>query len=70
MKFKQNLLKSINSIAVGFGLFGFTAFTDIAKAEAPPKCTTAIGAKVDGKYYAPLNQFKLVLQKHLVETIV
>ena len=30
--------------------FLFTAFTDFAKAEAPPKCTAAIGAKVDGKY--------------------
>ena len=50
MKFKQNLLKNINSITFAFGLFGFTAFTDFAKAEAPPKCITAIGAKVDGKY--------------------
>ena len=50
MKSKQNLLKNINSIAVGFGLISFTAFTDFAKAEAPPKCTAAIGAKVDGKY--------------------
>ena len=50
MKFKQNLLKNINSIAVGFGLIGFAAFTDVAKASAPPKCTDAIGAKVDGKY--------------------
>ena len=50
MKLKQNLLKNINSIAVGFGLICFTALTDVAKAEAPPKCTTAIGAKVDGKY--------------------
>ena len=50
MKLKQNLLKNINSIAVGLGLIGFTALTDVAKAEAPPKCTAAIGAKVDGKY--------------------
>ena len=50
MKFKQNLLKNINSIAIGFGLYGFTAFPDIAKANTPQKCTTAIGAKVDGKY--------------------
>ena len=50
MKLKQNLLKNINSIAIGFGLIGFTALTDVAKAEAPPKCTAAIGAKVDGKY--------------------
>ena len=50
MKFKQTLLKNINSIAIGFGLFGFTAFTDVAKANTPQKCTTAIGAKVDGKY--------------------
>ena len=50
MKLKQNLLKNINSIAVGFGLIGITAFTNVAKAEAPPKCITAIGAKVDGKY--------------------
>ena len=50
MKLKQNLLKNINSIAVGFGLIGFTALTDVAKAEAPPKCTAAISAKVDGKY--------------------
>ena len=50
MKLKQNLLKNINSIAVGFGLIGITAFTNVAKAEAPPKCTAAIGAKVDGKY--------------------
>ena len=50
MKLKQNLLKNINSIAVGFGLISFTALTDVAKAEAPPKCTSAIGAKVDGKY--------------------
>ena len=50
MKLKQNLLKNINSIAVGFGLIGFAAFTDVAKASAPPKCTDAISAKVDGKY--------------------
>ena len=50
MKLKQNLLKNINSIAVGFGLIGFAAFTDVAKASAPPKCTVAISAKVDGKY--------------------
>ena len=50
MKFKQNLLKNINSIAVGFGLIGFAAFTDVAKASAPPKCIDAISAKVDGKY--------------------
>ena len=50
MKLKQNLLKNINSIAVGFGLIGFTALTDVAKAEAPPKCTAAISSKVDGKY--------------------
>ena len=50
MKFKQNLLKNINSIAIGFGLFGFTAFPDVAKANSTQKCTTAIGAKVDGKY--------------------
>ena len=50
MKFKQNLLKNINSIAIGFGLFSFTAFPDVAKASTPQKCTTAIGAKVDGKY--------------------
>ena len=50
MKFKQNLLKNINSIAIGFGLFGFIAFPNVAKANAPEKCTTAIGAKVDGKY--------------------
>ena len=50
MKFKQNLLKNINSIAIGFGLFGFTAFQDVAKANSTQKCTTAIGEKVDGKY--------------------
>ena len=50
MKFKQNLLKNINSIAIGLGIFGFTAFQDVAKANSPQKCTTAIGAKVDGKY--------------------
>ena len=50
MKFKQNLLKNINSIAIGFALFGFTAFPDAAKANSTQKCTTAIGAKVDGKY--------------------
>ena len=50
MKLKQNLLKNINSIAVGFGLIGFAAFTDVAKASAPPKCTDAISTKVDGKY--------------------
>ena len=50
MKFKQNLLKNINSIAIGFGLFSFTAFPDVAKANTPQKCTTAIGAKVDGVY--------------------
>ena len=50
MKLKQILLKNINSIAVVFGLIGFAAFTDAAKAEAPPKCTAAISAKVDGKY--------------------
>ena len=31
-------------------MIGFTALTDVAKAEAPPKCTAAIGVKVDGKY--------------------
>ena len=56
MKLKQNLLKSINSIAVGFGLIGFAAFTDVAKASAPPKCTDAIGAKVDGKYTKTATQ--------------
>ena len=56
MKLKQNLLKNINSIAVGFGLIGFTALTDVAKAEAPPKCTAAIGAKVDGKYTKTATQ--------------
>ena len=50
MKLKQILLKNINSIAVGFGLIGFAAFADAVKAEAPPKCTAAISAKVDGKY--------------------
>ena len=50
MNSKQNLLKNISSIAVGFGLIGFTAFTGVAKAEEPPKCIDAIGAKVDGKY--------------------
>ena len=50
MKLKQNLLKNINSIAIGFGLFGFTVVPDIAKASTPEKCTTTIGAKVDGKY--------------------
>ena len=50
MKFKQNLLKNINSIAIGFGLFSFTAFPDVAKANTPQRCTTAIGAKVDGVY--------------------
>ena len=56
MKSKKNLLKNINSITVGFGLISFIAFTDIAKAEAPPKCMTrdgvtgAIGEKVNGKY--------------------
>ena len=56
MKLKQNLLKNINSIAVGFGLIGFTALTDVTKAEAPPKCTAAIGAKVDGKYTKTATQ--------------
>ena len=56
MKLKQNLLKNINSIAIGFGLIGFTALTDVAKAEAPPKCTAAIGAKVDGKYTKTATQ--------------
>ena len=56
MKLKQNLLKNINSIAVGFGLIGFTALTDVAKAEAPPKCTAAISAKVDGKYTKTATQ--------------
>ena len=50
MKFRQNLLKNINSIAIGFGLFCFIPFPDVAKANTPQKCTTAIGAKVDGKY--------------------
>ena len=50
MKFKQNLLKNINSIVIGFGLFSFSAFPDVANANTPQKCTTAIGAKVDGKY--------------------
>ena len=56
MKLKQNLLKNINSIAIGFGLIGFTALTDVAKAEAPPKCTAVIGAKVDGKYTKTATQ--------------
>ncbi len=62
MKLKQNLLKNINSIAVGFGLIGITAFTNVAKAEAPPKCMTrdgvagAIGDKVDGKYSKTAEQ--------------
>ena len=50
MKSKQNFLKSIKSIAVGFGLISFAACIDVAKAEAPPKCTAAISSKVDGKY--------------------
>ena len=50
MKLNQYIFKNINSIAVGFGLIGFAAFTDLAKASAPPKCTDAISAKVDGKY--------------------
>ena len=50
MKFKLNLLKNINLIAIGFGLFGVTAFPNVAKASSTQKCTTAIGAKVDGKY--------------------
>ena len=49
MNLKQNLLKNISSIAIGFGLIGFTAFTGVAKAEEPEKCIDAIGAKVDGK---------------------
>ena len=44
MKFKQNLLKNINSIAIGFGLFGFAAFTHVAKAEeTPPLCKDVLG---------------------------
>ena len=44
MKFKQNLLKNINSIAVGFGLISFAAFTDVAKAEeTPPLCKDVLG---------------------------
>ena len=50
MNLKQNLLKNISSIAIGFGLIGFTAFTGVAKAEEPEKCIDAIGEKVDGKY--------------------
>ena len=53
MKFKRNLLKNINSIAIGFGLIGFNAFIDVANAESVPKCIEplrGIGAKVDGKY--------------------
>ena len=50
MKSKQNFLKSIKSIAVGFGLISFATCIDLAKAEAPPKCTAAISSKVDGKY--------------------
>ena len=56
MKLKQNLLKNINSIAIGFGLFGFTGLPDVAKASSPQKCTTAIGAKVDGKYTKRADQ--------------
>ena len=56
MKLKQKLLININSIAIGFGIIGFTAFTDVAKANSTQKCTTAIGAKVDGKYQKTATQ--------------
>ena len=49
---KQNLIKNINSILIGFGLLGFASFANTAKANesTPPKCIDAIGPKVDGKY--------------------
>ena len=52
MKPKQNLMKNINSILIGFGLLGFASFANTAKANEfiPPKCIDAIGPKVDGKY--------------------
>ena len=50
MKLRQNLLKNINSIAIGLGFIGFAVITDVVKASAPPKCIAAIGSKVDGKY--------------------
>ena len=59
MKLKQNLLKNINSIAVGFGLIGFTALTDVANAEPPKRCVIAIGTKVDGKHQKRLHQSAL-----------
>ena len=44
MKSKKNLLKNLNSIAVGFGLISFTAFTDVTKAEeTPPLCKDVLG---------------------------
>ena len=52
MKPKQNLMKNINSILIGFGLLGFASFANTAKADefTPDKCIDAIGEKVDGKY--------------------
>ena len=46
MKSKKNFLKTINSILIGFGLIGFTAFPDVAKAEGeetPPLCKDVLG---------------------------
>ena len=52
--FKSNcittLTKSFKYLLLGSTLLGFSTFSRPAKAEAPPKCTAAIGAKVDGKY--------------------
>ena len=45
-----NLTKSLKYLLLGSTLFGLSTFSRPAKAEAPPKCTAAIGAKVDGKY--------------------
>jgi len=45
-----NLTKSFKYLLLGSTLLGLSTFSKPAKAEAPPKCITAIGAKVDGKY--------------------
>ena len=48
--FRTNLSKSFKYLILGSTLLGLSTFSKPAKAEAPPKCTAAISAKVDGKY--------------------
>ena len=49
MKFKQNLLKTSNQLQLDLGYLVLQLFQILLKL-IPPKCTTVIGAKVDGKY--------------------